>query len=418
MRLFSSAKKEETLAAGSSYHITRGIWSYINNPVFITRVKSLGWRFQGTLNGCTTNPDFALPDRDGRPLPFVHSETIFWANPANKGYREEYLKTARQWIDNGAESLQRDDAEFGEWNWRGKREPIPAEELHAFHAWGRREIEAHAGRKITMSTNVAKDPPFMKCFDYRITERRFTHIRPSIMLEDARKARQQKMIMVITGQEDRPVADYRRAWAGAYATGNLYVIPWDQFNVDSVLNNPQAARICVPPSELADLTGFVRAIGPYLDGYEDAAVAGHDVRENRYAEAPLTIEGGSGQLTAFVRARPGEIEAPVVVHLVEWAEQAQPAKLLLRNDLFFGGRGLKVSILEPVPYDKELHEEAAAKALKMLGPEERLSSRQSPAYASLARETQAKVVPRGALTEVEIPRLSPWALLVVAPGDP
>jgi hypothetical protein len=397
MRLFyvrNEITKERIIAAGKDYHITWGVWSYINDKDFIAQIKSLGWQYQGTLNGGTLKPEYALLGRGGQRL--GTTEKNFWADPSKAGYREEYLQIAKKWIDNGATSLQRDDPPFGEWNWRKKRDLIPDDELVEFHSWARREIEKYAGRKITMSTNSGEDRPFMKCFDYRMTEVRFDHMTPSYLLQVARKARKQGMLFVVTGQQERPVEEFRLAWAGAYATGSLFVVPWDQFNVKQVYDK-NAKRIFIDPNELADLTGFVRANARYLNGYEDAAVGGYDLQDSRYgSEAPVTIEGGSGKLSGFIRAQPGETMAPVVVHLVEWGK-ATPAVIQMRRDLFFGEHPVKIQLRLPAAYDKESHTRAEI----------------TNNYQSLAREITLTPTIRGNRIRVSVPAMEPWGILVV-----
>ena len=398
MRLFGSRGNEATLAAGKDFHITWGVWSYITDPKFIGQVKSLGWRFQGTLNGCTSKPEFALRDREAKPVAYAAINS-FWADPNNEAYRADYLKTAKQWIDNGAESLQRDDPAFGEWNWHGKRQRIPEEALAEFHTWARGQIEAHAGRRVTMSVNSAEDRAFMKSFDYRTTEVRFDGLGPATMLDLARKARQQGMLFVITSQEDRPAEDFRRAWAGAYATGNLFVVPWDQFNV-ALLQDKNAQRTFIPASRLADLTAFERANGPSLDGYEDAAVGGYGVQDGRYAEPHVAIAGGSGRLTAFVRARPGDAASAVVIHLVEWGQGAA-AVLKVRSELVLGEAGARVELRLPRPYDAQAH--AAAEASKD--------------YQGLISEVSLKASRQGPWMSIEVPALNPWGMVVIEKQD-
>jgi hypothetical protein len=81
--------------------------------------------------------------------------------------------------------------------------------------------------------------------------------------------------------KDRPAEDYRWIWATSYATGNLYIVPWDQFQnvvLDPVTRVPripihQLPRIFIAQEKFADLTGFVRANGDVLEGYEEATVA-------------------------------------------------------------------------------------------------------------------------------------------------
>ncbi|MFM8825469.1 MAG: hypothetical protein ACKOFT_00135, partial [Actinomycetota bacterium] len=53
MRLFrldpNGVPADRMLAAGSDFHITRGVWSYIDDESFIKSVRAKGWDFQGSL---------------------------------------------------------------------------------------------------------------------------------------------------------------------------------------------------------------------------------------------------------------------------------------------------------------------------------------------------------------------------------
>ncbi|MBU3666492.1 MAG: hypothetical protein FGM15_11545 [Chthoniobacterales bacterium] len=388
---------QRIIDTGNAYHITRGLWSNINKSDFIGAVKNQGWGFQGTLNGNTPNPDYALRDRDGRPLK-VKSSSRWWADPSNPGYRKEYLQKAKQWIDNGATSLQRDDPEFGVRQWRDKRDPISGEELLEFYRWAREQIEQYAGGKITMSfgdfgTGDAGMHSFRECFDYRITETHFNRHSPSYLLRLGREAREQGRLIVVSGMEQQPVEMFRLALAGCYATGSLFVLPWDQFNID-VLKDRNAKRVFIEPEHLADLSGFVRANAGYLDGYADAAVGGYDLKETRYGnEEPVRVEGGSGKLSAFLRAKPGDPAAPVVVHLVEWG-QATPARLFVDPARLFPGRPVRISLRTPKPYDAAAHTQA----------------QQAGDYQTLV---DSRVLEQTDDHRVAIPPLGPWGLVVI-----
>jgi len=72
MRLFRLDQKgltaERMLVAGSDFHITRGVWSYIEDESFIQSVRAKGWEFQGSLCMTLTDPALALRDREGKPI--------------------------------------------------------------------------------------------------------------------------------------------------------------------------------------------------------------------------------------------------------------------------------------------------------------------------------------------------------------
>jgi hypothetical protein len=420
MRLFRLDQKgvspERMLAAGEEFHITRGVWSYIEDEAFIKSVRAKGWEFQGSLNMRLTDPALALRDRNGKPIGTIgpSDRPPYRADNANMECRRLYLERAKRLVDMGVTSFQRDDPDGGFFDWgkKGLRDAIPDADLLEFHRWARTEIEKHAGRKLTFSTNFHSNPPFMQVFDYRMTEVRFRSmdgtkevISPSRIREIGLAARKEKKLFVLTGQEDRPAEDYRWIWATSYATGNLYIVPWDQFQnvvLDPVTRLPRIPvnklpRIFIAPEKLADLTGFVRANADVLDGYEEAAVGGYDLQDTRFGDdAPLRIEGGSGKLSAFLRAKPGDANAPVVIHLVE-REQGAASTLRLPIARFFGKNAIKVTLREPLPYDAAQHSKAE----------------NAKNYRSLIRETTLTTTNEGAWNLVSVPALNPWGILVL-----
>jgi hypothetical protein len=420
MRLFRLDAKgisaERMLAAGSDFHITRGVWSYIEDESFIKSVRAKGWEFQGSLCMTLTDPALALRDRENKPIGTngQSDKPPFRADNANPEYRRLYLERAKRLVDMGVTSFQRDDPDGGFFDWgkKGRRDAIPDADLLEFHRWARTEIEKHAGRKLTFSTNCHTNPPFMQVFDYRMTEVRFRSmdgtkevISPSRIREIGLAARKEKKLFVLTGQEDRPAEDYRWIWATSYATGNLYIVPWDQFQnvvLDPVTRVPRIPiqklpRIFIAQEKFADLTGFVRANADVLDGYEEAAVGGYDLQDTRFGDdAPLRIEGGSGKLSAFLRAKPGDANAPVVIHLVE-REQGAASTLRLPIARFFGKNAIKVTLREPLPYDAAQHSKAE----------------NAKNYRSLIRETTLTTTTEGAWNLVSVPALNPWGILVL-----
>lgn len=419
MRLFRldqpGVNAERMLSAGSKFHITQVVWSYIEDPSFIRNVRARGWEFQGSLCMTLGDPALALRDRENKPIGTngQSDQPPFRADNANPEYRRQYVERAKRLADMGITSFQRDDPDEGFFDWgkKGRRDAIPDDELLEFHRWARTEIEKHAGRKLTFSTNCHGDPTYMQTFDYRMTEVRFRSmdgtkeiISPSRIREIGLAARREKKLFVLTGQEDRPAEDYRWIWATSYATGSLYIVPWDQFQnvtLDARTRqplNPRPPRIFIAPEKFADLTGFVRANADILDGYEEAAVGGFDLSEARPGKDPLVrLEGGSGKLSAFLRAKPGDFDAPVVIHLVEKASGAATT-LRLPTGRFFGKRTLKVALREPLAYDAERHAQAE----------------NSKDYRSLMRETTLDTKVEGAWTVVSVPPLNPWGIVVVS----
>ena len=120
-------------------------------------------------------------------------------------------------------------------------------------------------------------------------------------------------------------------------------------------------------------------------------------------DSPVSVLAGtgSGRLCVFARAKPGDANAPVVLHLVEWMSRPKPATLLLRREAFFGDKALRVRLLTPAPYDKASHDKAEA----------------DKDYAPLAKRTDLKVTSKDGLVHVAVPALRPWGLLVVSPSE-
>lgn len=117
------------------------------------------------------------------------------------------------------------------------------------------------------------------------------------------------------------VALYRRVIATAYSCGGHVLAPYDVYHE----NHP---RIFGKPEDYADLYGFARAMAGYLDGYEDAAVAGQGFADERFAELP-SVEIAADSVYAFVRARPHDASAPVVIHMVDWRSRPEPTTIML-----------------------------------------------------------------------------------------
>ncbi|MFO7899716.1 MAG: hypothetical protein R6V58_11735 [Planctomycetota bacterium] len=119
--------------------------------------------------------------------------------------------------------------------------------------------------------------------------------------------------------------------------------------------------------------------------------------------APVSVASGtgSGRLCLFARAKPGQNDAPVVLHLVEWGGRPKRATVVLRLEAFFGDRNLRAELLTPRPYDEAVHEKAEA----------------HNDYSALVTPTELDVARKGGAARVAVPALHPWGILVVSPAD-
>lgn len=131
-----------------------------------------------------------------------------------------------------------------------------------------------------------------------------------------------------------------------------------------------------------DVYDFVHRWGrTYLAGYEEAFALGNGITHplTRAGIAPLALEYPADSVYAFVRAKPAQSDAPVVIHLVNWNKTAHAkVALSLVPDRFFPGRGLKLTLLRP--------------------------------------SNEPQVLSDGWQARVELPSPGPWSMLIVEPA--
>lgn len=192
----------------------------------------------------------------------------------------------------------------------------------------------------------------------------------------------------------------RRSLIGlGYASGAHVITPWDEYTSSAA----GGGRLFEDPADFADLYGFARSLGQqgYLNEYEDAAVGGYDLIENRYgAITPIDVTDGSGTLSVFGRAQPGEPNAPVVFHLVE-SGTAQSALLHLNRDALFGMDNVGFSLLAPTDYDETAHNTAA----------------DNGDYLPLSQSSNLSYYLQGDDLVVQLPSLNTeWNTLIATPG--
>lgn len=391
MRLFQQKKDRSELAAAKAFHITRADWSYIKDSAYIKMVHELGWTFQGSMNAVTHNAEHAMRDKSGKPvLDHFGKAGRYWADNDNKAYRTWYLKQLQEWIDAGVDSIQRDEPTTC------RRTPVSdaARFLGEIHA----AFEQQVGRHVPMSCNLAWNnsmfggagEPVASLFDFGMAEMGRDKVKPDFLWNASRNARERERAMVYTSFQNLGVDNYRLMIAGCYATGMHFMVPWDQFGG---VNKP---RVFSRPEDMADLYGFVRANAALLDGYEDAAAVGYRLMDPRCSTTPVLSLEGAERVGAFVRARPGDATAPVVVHLIEWGKPGAFKVRLHARDFFKDG-DLAVALHTPAPYDRQMHENAEI-------------SRQ---YTSLSCSSILQTAADDGWLTVEIPALKPWGMLVV-----
>ncbi len=388
MRLFRKRDGRE-LAAARAFHITRADWSYIRDPAYIRRCHDLGWTFQGSTNAVTHNPDHALKDASGKPvLDHFKKAGRYWADCNNAAYRDWYVERLKAWVEAGVDSLQRDEpTAIRHWDY---------DDAAAFFRDVHGRLRKAIGRDIPMSCNLAwnekrrfggRGAPITSLFDFGMSELGRGDVSPQFLTQAAADTRRRGKFIVYTTFHALDVPTYRRAIAGCYANGMLFVVPWDQYA------GTKADRVFSKPEDLADLYGFVRASAALLDGYE--AVTGGGAK----GEGLVSVPGKSG-VRLWVRAKPGDRAAPVVVHAVDWNAPA-PVRVRLNRQWLFAGRPLSVGLRVPTPYDADAHKRAESEQH----------------YAELATARTLPAERDGPWTVVNLPPLTPWAILAVRPAQ-
>jgi hypothetical protein len=414
----------ETFRDAEAFHATRLDWVYSSSPAWIKECKQRGYRFTGALNmilldapGLKTREQGRILDKQGQPVaaPWMRAKSGFWGCVNSPQYRQTFLAHARLLIDGGADGIQMDDPRANEAAiaWGGcfceyclskaarqslalarDMQAFQTESVREFYADMRSEVDRYAGRRVPWSCNNSDGKtgfPY-DLFDYGMAELREDSATPAELYrkiaEATKRGRQQIFTFV---SNSLPLT--RRVIATAYACGGHILVPYDVY-----FGNKQP-RIFGKAEEYADLYGFVRANAACLDGYEDAAACGPGLADTRY-ESPQPVETNSGNVFAFVRARPGNPASPMVIHLIDWREAPQPFVLRLATGRFSSGGTVRARLRMPSHYDAALHTAACAQK----------------EYAALKKEREMQIMVKGELMEISIPALDPWGALILYPG--
>lgn len=290
-----------------------------------------------------------------------------------------------------------------------------------FLAWIKQEMTDYAGRQITYSGNNTSfqkwDADHYRVFDFALSELMLSSANPAHIYERAQMARSLGKIQVFGSPKTmgKKVANLallkRKVIATSYASGGLSRVPWDIFNQSA----DGKQRYFGKPEDFADLYAMVRASHDLLDKYCTAGAFGEKIKDLRYGnQPPIRLDQAHKGMHVFLRAIPGDKDAPVVVHIVDWGEKHAPTTLHLRKDAFFPGQKLQVFLRTPSAYNATAHEQAEKRAQGMRKPNERLGPAESKAYAPLILETPLNTAVEGEWTAVEVPAVTPWGILVVS----
>lgn len=301
-----------------------------------------------------------------------------------------------------------------------------------FMARTRKALNEQAGFDVAMSCNngVHDYDEIMQQFAWFFGELRRSQTTPAFLYRAATKAASLDKLQIITMPKKGAHNTYddpggwerhtRRTIATSYAVGGICMVPWDVYMPDTFSEDGERSstpRYFGTAEDYADLFGFIRANPELFDGYEDGAAIGPGLFETRWGRRlPVVVEKGE-EVYAFVRAKPHDEEAPVVLHLIDWRDRPRPFRLRVRRAAFFGSSPLNVKLCTPAPFDAAQHagaEAAAQRLRKASGPREPFGPAQAEAYAPLSQTRQLQTEADGDHLVVRIPALTPWGLVVVS----
>ncbi len=294
-----------------------------------------------------------------------------------------------------------------------------------FHRHISSEIDKYAGRHITRScNNAARWNEVHLPFEYGNTESWFRDFNPLTIYDWCNTARGLGKYLTITKPcqippeytNDQIVSVIRRFGALLTAGGANFQIPFDVF--DTYKDGSTAPRYFGLPSEYADMFGFIRGIPQYLEGYEDAAVLIKNYTDRRYdGDFPVSVPDPLRNIVAVVRSKPGDKQGAKVIHLIDWDSKGS-FSFRIKGETFFPGYQLKVRLFTPKVYNAAEHTLAENDAIAMLPPDGRRGPGQAAAYTRLIDSLELSVTVKDQWSEVTIPALEPWGVLVIEKGEP
>ncbi len=471
--------QHDTFRALGDFHVNRLEWAYIRDKEFIAQCREKGALFGGASSSAAAHVVMPKGDSDYAALvcvnlrgePVVPTWKRTWRPPGNwwmcvnnPVLERRYTEYLKSYLDVGAQVMQRDEpwGNYRAVSWGGcfcdhcmeafqtflakstttdqqasmgikdlenfnyremllqHNAPVgddfqrfdggelkqrftdfQMETTLAFHKRTRQALNEHAGRRVAFSCNNGCNrwTPIEMLFDWCFGELSFRHAHPDFihnaMLEAASLERRQVITMPKKSNRDDLQGWHlltRQTIAMAYACGGHCMVPWD------VYMPGDAPRYFGTGEQYADLFGFIRANSEYLDDYEYAGALGAGLSCDLYGDSmPIELHGGDS-VCAVLRSLPGDEDAPVVIHLVDWSDNPQPFGVSLRPAAFFGDRSLKTTLLRPTSFDKQQHAHA----------------KESGSYGDLVETVS---LTGGHTTNLSLPAVKPWAMLIVEPDE-
>ncbi len=423
----------DTFEAAQAFHADWLLWCYTTDTAFIQRARAAGLKVQTALS--PTLPDKEplpqkrwrqgrLRDSTGRLVtaPWMASWPMRWGCVNSPAFRQTWRYHLATALQAGAQAIQVDDPAmsvlllrngwarvcFCPWC-RQKAAaagttPTEIQEasVRAFHREMRQWANSLPGCSLAFSCNNFRGDWKLfphTLFDFGLAEVPVRRANPEYLYSAIRTAHRLGKAQVFSFAAEKTWL-VQKVIATVYACGGNALVPWD------VWQGSGKARYFGHPADFAPLFGFVKAMRPWIEGYEDACYANtqDDPRWIEAAPLPVQFPRYEGHTHVWLRARPQEARAPVVAHVVDWDLPADTLRLLLAPTHFFPAQRLgRIACYTPAPYDAQQH--AAA--------------RRSGDYSNLKAPCacrQRRLADGRILIEIE-PLAWHWAMLIIYPPE-
>lgn len=423
----------DTFEAAQAFHADWLLWCYTTDTAFIRRARTLGLKVQTALSpslpdklpsGQKRWQQGRLRDSSGRLVtaPWMASWSTWWGCVNSPAFQQTWRHHLAAALQAGAHSIQVDDPAMSvlllrnAWArvcfcaWCRQKAvaagttPTEIQEasVRAFHLQMKRWADSLAGRHVPFSCNNFRGDWKLfphALFDFGLAEVPVRRANPEYIYSAIRTAHRLGKGQVFSFVAEKTWL-VQKVIATVYACGGNALVPWD------VWQGPGKARYFGRPAEFAPLFGFVKAMHPWLEGYEDACYAStqDDPRWFDPARQPVSFPRYEGHIHVWLRARPQQTHAPVVAHVVDWDLPADTIRVLLDPKRFFPARHIgRIACYSPAPYDLQKHQ----------------SARLSDDYSELKTPCTCRrhLLPDGRIL-LEIPPLDwHWAMLIIYPPE-
>ncbi|MCR9289236.1 MAG: hypothetical protein NXI23_17830 [Bacteroidetes bacterium] len=367
----------DTFHATEAFHATRLNWVYTNNPEFIQKAKNQNLKIQIALTptlpdlplGTSTREIGRIQDTLGHlaTAPWMKNWKLWWGCVNNPDFQDIYWQNIKSALDAGAHDFQVDDPAFASALVRNEWEDvchckyctaeaqklgktpseIQEESVIVFHQRMKTKASQYAGHPIAFSCNNFRGDWELfphDFFDYGIAEAPIRRGNPEYIYAALRETRRRGKAQIFSFVSDKTWL-IQKVLASTYASGGNLLVPWD------VWQGGGKPRYFGKEEDFAHYYDFVRQNEKYFDGYEDAYYTNTQI-ENRYVdfeEIPLYFSEYRRNFHAFIRAKPQNKQAPVIIHLVDWEIPNVDSTKIILNEEFFFDKGIgEVKLIEPI----------------------------------------------------------------------